>query len=279
MSKRDYYEILGIARDASDDDIKKAYRKLAMKYHPDRNTDGDKDSAELKFKEAKEAYECLSDSQKRDAYNRHGHASTDPNFNQGFHPGGHNAQWSHNVNINDIFSSMFGTANNPFADMFTKHQQQSQTQRHILTITLEDAFTGKQLRLPGGLTINVPAGVRSGTRFFVESAIYQIEIHQHQKFKRANDDLLVDVDISAIEAMLGVDAQIDHLDKTTLQFNIPAGIQNGQIVRLGNKGMRNPETDRRGDLLVRISVTTPKSLTAEQIAFLKTMQRREMLNI
>lgn len=280
MSKRDYYEILGVAKNASDDDIKKAYRKLAMKYHPDRNTDGDKEAAELKFKEAKEAYECLSDPQKRDAYNRHGHASTDPNFNQGFHPGGPGAQWTHNVNINDIFGSMFGGAGNPFADMFGRHQQQQpQTQRHVLTITLEDAFTGKQLRLPGGLSINVPAGVRPGTKFYAENAIYQIEIHQHQRFKRSNDDLLVDVDISAIEAMLGVEAQLDHLDKTTLQFSIPAGIQNGQIVRLGSKGMRNPETDRRGDLLVRISVSTPKSLTTEQIAFLKTMQRREMLNI
>ena len=274
MSKRDYYEILGVARNASDDDIKKAYRKLAMKYHPDRNTDGDKEAAELKFKEAKEAYECLSDPQKREAYNRHGHASTDPNFNPGFSGG---PQWSHNVDINEIFGNMFGGGPSPFDGFFNRHQQH--TQRQVITITLEDAYTGKQLRLSGGLSINVPAGVRPGTKFFSENVIYQVEIHQHHKFKRSNDDLLVDVDISAIEAMLGVEAQIDHLDKTTLQFSIPAGIQNGQIVRLANKGMRNPETDRKGDLLVRIAVTTPRSLTAEQIAFLKTMQRREMLNI
>lgn len=277
MSKRDYYEVLGVAKDASDDDIKRAYRKLAMKYHPDRNTDGDKASAEIKFKEAKEAYECLSDPQKREAYNRHGHASTDPNFNGGFRPGGQ--QWSthHNVDINEIFSSMFG-GGNPFSGMFNAGQRPQQ-QRQLINISLEDAFTGKQVRLSGGLSFNIPAGIRSGTRFVSENIIYQIDVLQHHKFKRSNDDLLVDIEISAIEAMLGIDAELDHLDNTVLQFAIPAGIQNGQIVRLANKGMKNPESDQRGDLLVRISITIPKTLTDEQKAFLKTMQRREIVNI
>lgn len=278
MSKRDYYEILGLAKGASDDDIKKNYRKLAMKYHPDRNTDGDPAAAEVKFKELQEAYACLSDPEKKTAYDQYGHQSTDPNFNNGFrHGAGPGQQWSHTVDINEIFGNMFG-GGNPFNGMFTQHRQQ-QTQRQFLNISLEDAYTGKQVRLVNGASFNIPAGVRTGTRFIHENVIYQIEVNPHEKFKRSNDDLLVDVEISAIEAILGIEATLDHLSNSKLQFTIPAGIQSGQVVRLGGKGMRNPETDQYGSLMVRITVTTPKNLTEEQVAFLKTMHRRELLEI
>ena len=86
MAKRDFYDVLGVAKNASDEEIKKAYRKLAMKYHPDRNPDSK--TAEEKFKEVKEAYEILSDEHKREAYDRFGHAGVDPNMNMGGHPGG-----------------------------------------------------------------------------------------------------------------------------------------------------------------------------------------------
>src|SRR6476660_4887395 len=103
MAKRDYYEILGVAKNASDDDIKKAYRKLAMKYHPDRNPDSA--AAEEKFKEAKEAYEMLSDAQKREADDRYGHAGVDPNMGAGaggFGGGGFADAFG------DIFGDIFG---------------------------------------------------------------------------------------------------------------------------------------------------------------------------
>jgi molecular chaperone DnaJ len=127
--------------------------------------------------------------------------------------------------------------------------------------------------------LTIPAGVRPDTRFLANNAIYHVIIAPHHKFKRANDDLLVDVEITAIEAMLGIEVQLDHLDGSKLQFAIPAGIQTGQIVRLGAKGMKNPETDRYGDLMNRITVTTPRNLTEEQKVFLRTMQPRNMLSI
>ena len=275
MSKRDYYDILGVAKDASEEDIKKAYRKLAMKYHPDRNVDDDKVAAEIKFKELQEAYECLSDSNKRDAYSRYGHQSADHSNTRSY------THSTHNVDINEIFSGMFN-GHNPFGSMFgggAAHTQRQQMQRQVLRMSLEDAYIGKQLRMPAGVTLNIPAGVRTGTKFVSENTIYVIDIQPHTKFKRSDDDLLIDIDISAIEAMLSVEATLDHLDGNKLQFTIPAGIQNGQVVRLSGKGMKNPEHDRIGDLMIRITVTTPKNLTDEQIAFLKTMQRREMLNI
>ena len=269
MSKRDYYEILGVAKTADDAEIKKAYRSLASKHHPDKGGDT------AKFQELQEAYDNLSDAQKREAYNMHGHNAPQQ------HAGGPQT-WSYNSasgispdQFKEMFGGMFG--NHPFADIFGNTQPQRQ--RHVINMSLEDAYKGKQLRLPAGIAINIPAGVRPGTKFHHDNAIYEVQIQPHAKFKRANDDLLVDVEISAIEAMLSVDALLDHLDGSKLQFTIPAGIQNGQVVRLGNKGMKNPENDRFGDLMIRITVTTPKNLTDAEKTFLKTMKHRESFNI
>lgn len=270
MKKTDYYEILGVAKNSPEDEIKKAYRKLAMKYHPDRNADDDKDAAEVKFKEIKEAYECLSDPSRKEQYDRHGHSSAHTNAQQ----------WNQDVNADEfkeMFANMFGH-NSPFGDIFGQ-QTQPQHKRHVVNMSLEDAYKGRVVQLQNGTSFNIPAGVRTGTRIFLDNAIYQINVQPHIKFKRANDDLLIDVEISAIEAMLSVDAQLDHLDDSKLQFTIPAGIQNGQVVRLANKGMKNPETNRFGDLMIRITVTTPRDLTEEQRAFLKTMQHRDLFNI
>jgi len=266
MSKRDYYEILGVDKSADDAAIKKAYRKQASVLHPDKGGDT------VKFQELQEAYENLSDPQKREVYNMHGHAA--PQHTQhGTHAGSVDPN-----QFREMFSNMFGPGN-PFGDLFGNAQAQQQRQRHIINMSLEDAYAGKQLRLPGGVSINLPAGVRSGTRFYHDNSIYEVQVQPHSKFKRANDDLLVDVEISAVEAMLGVDALLDHLDGSKLQFTIPAGIQGGQVVRLGSKGMKNPETDRVGDLMIRITITIPKNLTDDEKTLLKTMRHRKSFNI
>ena len=107
MSKRDYYEVLGVPRNAGEDEIKKAYRKLAMKYHPDRNQGDKAGEAEAKFKEVKEAYEMLSDSQKRAAYDQYGHAGVDPNMGAGGFGGGFGGGFE---SFSDIFGDIFGQA-------------------------------------------------------------------------------------------------------------------------------------------------------------------------
>jgi DnaJ-class molecular chaperone len=266
MSKRDYYEVLGVSKTANEDEIKKAYRKNASIVHPDKGGDT------VKFQELQEAYATLSDRQKREEYDMHGHDA--PRHTAG------TQSWAHTGVGPDQFREMFGdffTRGHNFNDMFGNAAPQKQ--RHVINLSLEDAYIGKQLRLPGNLTIAIPAGIRSGTKFHHDNAIYEVHISPHPKFKRANDDLLVDVEINAIEAMLSIEAVLDHLDGSKLQFTIPAGIQTGQIVRLSNKGMKNPENDKIGDLMIRIVITIPKTLTYEQIAFLKTMQRRESFNI
>ena len=268
MSKRDYYEILGVAKTASADEIKQSYRKLAMKYHPDRNQ-GDA-SAEGKFKEVQEAYDHLSDPDKKRIYDSGG-----PEKAQQFR-----RQWTHGAgNAFDMedfireFTRGGGFAFNEDVAPRKTHQVQ------VVTINLRDAYVGRVIAISSKVNLNIPKGVRSGTRFYNDGKLYQIDVTPHPKFKRAEDDLLVEVQINSIEAMLGVETYLEHLDGSKLQFTIPAGIQPGQVVKLSSKGMKNPETDKQGDILVRVTVTTPKNLSEEEKNLLKKLQHRESINI
>jgi molecular chaperone DnaJ len=273
MSKRDYYDVLGVARDASEDDLKKAYRKLASQFHPDKQTDeAEKAKVEVKFKEAKEAYEELSNPQKRAAYDQFGHNAPQQN-SSGFH---------HGINpeeFQEIFGNIFGGKFNFNNAGFNQHRSSASTPNFIVNISLEDAYTGKIVRIDKDTTLIIPAGIRSQARLYASGKMFRIDVQTHQKFKRSNDDLLVDIEITAIEAMLGIQATLAHLDNTALQFIIPAGIQNGQIVKLASKGMKNPELNKTGDLLVRLSISIPRTLSEEDRAALKAMSRRETIDI
>lgn len=273
MNKKDYYHILGVEKSASEADIKQAYRRLAMKYHPDRNQGDGAAEAESKFKEIKEAYEVLSDQNRRQEYDGNPFNNSQP-FKHGT-----THTWSFNedggAEFNEIFNSIFGK-NNPFGN-FTQTRPR-QTPVYTITINLEEAYRGTSVQADG-LSINIPPGVRDGTKFYANNKFYVISVRHHNKFKRANDDILVDVEINSVEAMLGISATLNHLDNTTLQFNIPAGINPGQIVKLSGKGMKNPETDRFGDLLVRVSVKTLSPLTEEQKVELKKLNHREFMEI
>lgn len=276
MSKRDYYEILGLAKNSSEDEIKKSYRQLASKYHPDKITGADgspeKLQAEEKFKEVKEAYETLSDHEKRGHYDLHGHTESAGNTQQWHHRAGAQPQ-----QFEEMFRTFF-SQNSGFNEGFFGQQPKQQT-IHIINISLADAFIGKTIKIDSKTTIMVPKGARSGTKFFADNKLFRLDIQPHFKFKRANDDLLVDIEISAIEAILGVEAILEHLDSATLQFKIPAGIQPGQIVKLSSKGMKNPETDRYGDILVRISISIPRALSDSEKTALKNVSHRDSINI
>jgi curved DNA-binding protein len=264
---KDFYEILGVQKNASESDIKTAYRRMAMKYHPDRNP-GDA-SAEEKFKEINQAYETLSNSQLKANYDA---AQT----NSGFFTHGSRKTWTFNENNLDDFYEIFGHAYKT-GNTGTRYNEKRTT--YTITLSLEDAYVGKQVRLNDGALINVPAGIRNGTKFVINNTIYLVNVLQHHKFKRSNDDLLVDVSITAIEAMLGIEAKIEHLDQTMIQFNIPSGIQNGQIVKLSKKGFKNPENDVYGDLLIRVSITIDRNLSTEHIELLKQLTHRSSIDI
>ena len=272
MSKKDYYEVLSLNRSATPAEIKTQYKRLAMQYHPDRNKEA---GAEEKFKEAKEAYETLSDPIKKTQYDQFGHASSSSTQ-------GNTRSWTFNagpngdsVDFNEILRSMFN--GNP-DEIFNVHRQPRQ-QISLVTIPLSDAYKGITVTIDQKHTVNIPKGVRSGTKFSIDGKLFRVDVLAHHRFKRSNDDLLVDIEISAIEAMIGISAILEHLDGIKLEFNIPAGIQNGQIVRLFGKGMKNPETDGTGDLLVRITITIPKTLTDHEREILKALDHRDSINI
>src|SRR5438132_6105035 len=151
MSKRDYYEVLGLKKGASDDDIKKAYRKLAMKHHPDRNQGDDAKKSEDKFKEAKEAYEMLSDPQKRTAYDQFGHAGVDPNMGGGFRPGGPGTEGFGGFAeaFGDIFGDIFGGAAGGAAGRRGGGHQvyRGSDLAYAMEITLEEAAQGKDTQI------------------------------------------------------------------------------------------------------------------------------------
>lgn len=254
MAKRDYYEILGVSRDAGDDEIKKAYRKLAMKYHPDRNP-GDSD-AEVKFKEASEAYEVLKDADSRATYDRFGHAA----FEQGGgrRPGG-GGGFGGFEGFADIFDEMFG-------DMMGGGRRgggapHGADLRYDLEITLEDAFNGKDTQIhiptwiscetcegsgaqPGSKPVTCPTcGSRGRVR--MQQGFFTIEracpsCHGQGK---VIEDPCDDCD--------GVGRQ---QQEKTLQVNIPAGVEDGTRIRLANEGEAGLRGAPPGDLYIFLSL-------------------------
>lgn len=268
MSKRDYYEVLGLAKDASDDDIKKAYRKLAMKYHPDRiSEESEKAAAEVKFKEVKEAYETISDPEKRAIYDQHGFNAPNP-FAHGRRQQ-HTWTFDDMNDINHVFQEIFGGGGHP------GFRTQSIS---VITISLLEAYTGKTVKVDTHNVI-IPAGIRPGTKLFVDGKLFRIDVRPDHKFKRALDDLMIDISITAIEAMLGIDATLDHLDGSKFQFRIPNGLQTGQIIKLSKKGMKNPENGLMGDLLIRVTIVIPRDLKDSEIEALKNLTHRDSIII
>lgn len=245
---KDYYKILGVERNASEDEIKKQYRRLAKKYHPDVSTEAD---ATQKFQELQEAYSVLKDPQKKTQYDMGGDPhNPQPNNNHRYYYS--SSTGDPFTNINDLFEAMRG-----------RQRQQSRT-IYRTTISLEEAFHGT-IRHVNNKSFRIPPGLRTGNRITVEDFWVDVIVLPHDKYKRAGDDLLLIVQIAASEAMLGTKLIIDHIDRTQLKCEVPAGTQPGQVLRLRGKGMPNPEVpNMRGDLLVQVNITIPKNLTDEQ---------------
>lgn len=268
----DYYKALGVDKSASQGDIKKAYKKLAQKYHPDRNTDP---TAQDKFKEINTAYQTLKDPQKRAAYDN-------PNPFGGQRGGGYSFRTGDGVHVNvsggmfdgmdleDVLDTLRGGG-------FGGQRRQRRPMAKV-TISLQEAFTGTTRTLNNN-TFTIPAGIRAGNKLAVDDFIIVVDVLNHPKFRRANDDLIVGVEITAVEAMAGVECTITGLDGKTIKFQIPSGTQYGQIIRLKGKGMPNPEVNYRGDLLVQVGVSVPDDLTDEQLSSIMELPRRESINI
>ena len=349
MSKRDYYEVLGVSREASEADIKKAYRKLARQYHPDVNT-GDK-TAEEKFKEINEAYEILSDQEKRARFDQFGHAGNDPNagFGGGAGFGG--------SGFGDIFDMFFGGGFGGGGNQ-QRGPQQGQDLRADLEISFEDAAFGveKDIEIPrledcpdchgtgaadgtapktcqvcrgtGQVTvaqstpfgrfqttrtchnchgegkvidhpcktcrgqgkvrrnrtihIKVPGGVDSGSRLRVSGEgepgtrggpagdLYVfLHVKPHKFFERQNNDIYCEIPITIVQAALGDEIDVPTLEGKRAKLKIPEGTQTGTFFRMKNLGIPHLRGHGRGDLRVKVVVTTPTKLSEKQKTILR----------
>lgn len=345
-TKRDYYEVLGVARTASADDIKKAYRQQALKFHPDKNP-GDK-SAEAKFKEATEAYQILSDADKRRQYDQYGH--------QAFGPQGPQVDYS---NLEDIFNEIFGGRGGGMDSIFDVFFGQGAGRRgrrsggadgadlkveiamdladtiesQDKTIELSRLEPCAECKGEGGsgkhtcaecggrgqvayrqgfftfastcskcggagvsmrhacsecrasgvkrakkkITITIPAGAEDGMRFRLRNEgdagagggsrgdLYVfVHVRPHPRFERDGGNLVTELSVSYVDAVLGTETELKDLTGQTLSIKIPAGTQHSAVLRLRDKGVPSIETGRQGDLLVRVLIDIPKSIPARE---------------
>lgn len=286
-TKRDYYEILGVDKKASQADIKSAYRKMALKFHPDRNKEKD---AEEKFKEINEAYQVLSDEKKRQTYDQFGHAAFDPAsgmggnpFSGGFQQGPFTYSYSTNGNP---FSAQGGPAsgwgNMDFDDPFEIFEsifgggfaRAARRKRYSLTIDFMEAIKGteKQVEIDGKKKkIKIPAGADDGTRIRFDDFDVTINVRTHERFKRDHYDLYLDQHIDFATAALGGKIEIPTID-SSLKMKVRAGTQSHTLIRLRGEGVPHVRGRGKGDLYVRIIVDVPEKLSRKQKDLLKKFQ-------
>jgi DnaJ-class molecular chaperone len=281
----DYYSTLGVKRGATDDEIKAAYRKAAMKHHPDRGGD------ESTFKKISEAYDVLSDPEKKRMVDR----GVDPNaqashpygnsFNQGpfdFHFGGVPP------GMDDIFARFTGFGGRP--------QRKNKSLNIVVDLTLEEVLTGKEvnaeLTIPGSnkkkmINIVIPPGIESGQQIRYEGMgddllkdvrpgdlLVNVNVLSHPTFRRENSSIIIEKVISVWDAILGTSIDVETLDGKTLNINIPKGSQPGMILNCRGEGLPLMRSRQRGNLLIQVKIEVPVNLNEEQTNLIKEIKQK-----
>jgi len=316
LAKKDFYSVLGVSRQASPEDMKKSFRKLAMKFHPDKNP-GDK-GAEERFKEVNEAYDVLSDPKKKQMYDQFGHAAFQPGGpgaggpnpfrgweGAGGAAGGFDPRQGGTENFQDMFSDFFGEfftgeTTQPGAGAGRRGPFRQEARgadlRYTLNITLEEAATGTEKRInfvrqragredSAKLSITVPAGVKAGQRLKLRGEgdtpggnakpgdLYVIvNFQDHPLFKRKENDVLMELPVSFVDALLGTSMEVPTLTGKAM-LNIPGGTHPGQIFRLKGKGFPDIGGYAPGDMLIKIIVDVPNNVTAEDREALERLRK------
>jgi curved DNA-binding protein len=297
MEYKDYYKTLGVDRIAKEDEIKRAYRKLALKFHPDRNPDNP--SAEEKFKEINEAYEVLSDPTKRARYNQLGESYTQWQ-QRGAPQGGFNwDEWStraggsYNVDMGDLEDMLGGEFSEFFRRIFggmgysnTGTQRRTNRASSVkspeyqqnVAISLTEAYQGttRRFEIQGRVVdIKIPPGAHTGTKVRVSGAVSTtsgqkqdlflvIEVANDPRYERKGDHLYITILIDVITAVLGGEITVPTLSGN-VALTIPAGTQPDQVFRLTGRGMPHAKDPQmHGDLFVHIKVQIPRNLTSNQ---------------
>lgn len=276
MASKDYYETLGVKRNATDDEIKKAYRNLAKKYHPDLHP-GNK-TFEAKIKEINEAYSVLSDPKKKSDYDLTGHAVFEQGFG-GFRPEGFDfrsaGQDFEAGGIEDLFGDIFGGRGR-------KRTQRGTDVIYEAEVDFLGAAKGTELKLDFGkrtghesLTVKIPPGVDTGSKVRVAGRgetgsggapsgdLYiAITVRPHPYFRRVESDIYVDIPINVKEAVLGAEVSVPTIEGFTT-IKIPPGTQGGQKLRIKGKGVFGTHARFRGDQYVVMNIAVPKKVDAE----------------
>jgi len=291
-NKRDYYEILGVSKSASEAELKAAYRKQALAWHPDRNKSKE---AETKFKEINEAYEILSDREKRAAYDQFGHAAFEPGGGFGGSQGPFGGQsqnyqqgpFSYSYTTYDggqgpdigfdfggfsdpfeIFAQFFGGAS-PFGG-----RQTSRKPRYGIGLSFIEAAKGceKEVSLEGKRKkIKIPAGVDDGSVVQFPDFYLTVDVKPDKTFRREGLDVYVEKEISFSQAVLGAIIEVPALEGN-IGLKVRPGTQPGTMVRLGGKGIKNPRGSGQGDEYIRLKVTVPSRLSRRQKEILEEFE-------
>jgi len=257
----DYYQTLGITESASQDEIRAAYKKLAMKNHPDRGGDT------KKFQEISQAYDTLSDPQKKAQYDAQ---------KNGFNPFGRTNPFEH---VNEMFNFTFGAGGPQFSHGFRQSNNKRNKDLTIrISITLKQSYTGTQIEarynLPNGtqqtVVVDIPPGISNGqtirygglgddtiSHFPRGNLNVQVLVDPDDTFERINNDLWTRVNISALEAMIGCQKEIIHLDGTKLPISIRPGITDGTEFAAAGKGFKDVNSNRTGTMFIKVKIKIP----------------------
>lgn len=290
MASADYYQILGVSKNATEKEIKSAYRKLARKHHPDVNPDNK--AAEERFKQVSEAYEVLRDPEKRKAYDQYG-----PQWQQwqnaqkaggpgdfGF-TGGQEFHFDFGggaEGFGSLFENLFGggasgsTTHGRRVD-FGRAQQPRQNVEASVDVSLEEAYSGVERQISLGdrrLKVKIPPGVTTGSKIRLAGEarrhnghhgdlFLNVNVRPHSHFTRDGDNLTVDVQVPYLVAALGGEASVPTMTGK-VSMKVPGGVQSGQTLRLHGKGMPHLKGSGHGDLMARIMVSVPKQLSPRE---------------
>jgi len=291
---KDYYEILGVNKSASADEIKRAYRKQALQWHPDKNKSSE---AEKRFKEINEAYEVLSDQEKRSAYDQFGHAAFAPGggfggqgpfggttktYQQG--PFTYTYTTYGEEGMPEGFGFDFGGFSDPFeifeqffggASPFGARTREARIPRYGISLTFMEAAKGceKEVQVPqvGRKKIKIPAGVDDGSRIRFSDFYLTIEVKPDKIFKREGWDVYVEKELSLTQAILGAVIWVPTIDGD-LNLRIRPGTQSNTVVRLRGRGIPVPQSRQRGDEYVRLVVKIPDRLSRRQKELLEEFE-------
>lgn len=292
-TKSDYYDVLGVKKSASGSEVKTAYRKLALKWHPDKNQSKKKE-AEEKFKKINEAYQVISDPKKRKTYDQFGHAAFDPSSGMGGNPFAGGARsgpftWSYSTGTGAAGAQGAQGAQgaNPFADfdfsdpfeIFESFfgggfaQRQSRP-RYSLRVDFMDAVLGgeKEVEIDGKKQkIKIPAGANDGTRVRFDDFDVTFDVGTHPRFKRDDYDLFVDAKIPYTTAVLGGKKEVATITGT-LKLKIRSGTQSHTFVRLRGEGVKHLRGRGKGDLYVRLIVEIPEKVSRDEKKLLEELK-------